>query len=96
VDTPCQGACSAGQGLSSCTAGDEGSGCTVHGRESEACQSVAEAATRAHIVLEAVPDKLEIKSKVFAEAVSTARPGAILATNTLSIPLRKIQEARGA
>jgi len=62
-------------------------------RQAKACQSVAEAATRAHIVLEAVPDKLEIKSKVFAEAVSTARPGAILATNTLSIPLRKIQEA---
>ena len=60
----------------------------------KACLSVAEAATNAHIVLEAVPDKLEIKSKVFAEAVSTARPGAILATNTLSIPLKNIQEAR--
>ncbi|CAE7543784.1 lcdH [Symbiodinium natans] len=62
-------------------------------RQAKACLSVAEAATNAHIVLEAVPDKLEIKSKVFAEAVSTARPGAILATNTLSIPLKNIQEA---
>ena len=59
----------------------------------EACQSVAEASKQAHIILEAVPDKLEIKSKVFSEAVLTARPGAILATNTLSIPLKNIQEA---
>ena len=54
---------------------------------------MAEASRNAHIILEAVPDKLEIKTKVFSEAVSTARPGAILATNTLSIPLKNIQQA---
>ncbi|CAE7377135.1 unnamed protein product [Symbiodinium pilosum] len=62
-------------------------------RQAKACSSVAEASRNAHIILEAVPDKLEIKTKVFSEAVSTARPGAILATNTLSIPLKNIQQA---
>eukprot|EP00931_Biecheleriopsis_adriatica_P117908 TRINITY_DN9338_c0_g1_i1.p1 TRINITY_DN9338_c0_g1~~TRINITY_DN9338_c0_g1_i1.p1 ORF type:complete len:353 (-),score=54.68 TRINITY_DN9338_c0_g1_i1:169-1227(-) len=56
-------------------------------------KSVAEASRNASIILEAVPDSIDIKSRVFAEAMSTARPGTLLATNTLSIPLAHLQEA---
>ncbi|CAJ1442611.1 unnamed protein product [Effrenium voratum] len=62
-------------------------------REALACKSVAEAAKDAELVIEAVPDKLDIKSKVFAEALQQARPGVLLATNTLSISLKALQEA---
>lgn len=48
---------------------------------------------RADIVIEAVAEKLEIKQKVFADAEARTRPGAILATNTSSIPLEQIATA---
>jgi len=47
---------------------------------------------QADLVLEAVPEKLEIKHKVFAEVEPQMRAGAILATNTSSIPLEQLQE----
>lgn len=65
-------------------------------RRATFCDSVAAAANGADIVLEAVPDSAAIKSAVFAEAMTTASPKALLATNTLSIPLARLQEAVSA
>lgn len=48
--------------------------------------------SQADLVLEAVPEKLEIKRKVFAEVEPKLKEGAILATNTSSIPLEQLQE----
>lgn len=62
-------------------------------RQAKACTSIAQAAKNAHLVVEAVPDRLDIKCKVFAEALQEARPGCLLATNTLSLSLNSIQEA---
>lgn len=62
-------------------------------RQAQACSSIAQAAKHAHLVIEAVPDRLDIKCKVFAEALQEARPGCLLATNTLSLSLKSIQEA---
>ncbi|WP_347329769.1 3-hydroxyacyl-CoA dehydrogenase NAD-binding domain-containing protein [Marinimicrobium locisalis] len=47
---------------------------------------------QADLVLEAVPEKLEIKHKVFAEIEPQLKDGAILASNTSSIPLEQLQE----
>lgn len=47
---------------------------------------------QADMVLEAVPEKTEIKHKVYAEVEPKLKDGAILATNTSSIPLEKLQE----
>lgn len=46
----------------------------------------------ADIVIEAVPEKLEIKHKVYATVEPQMKPGAILATNTSSIPLEQLRE----
>src|SRR4029453_13282686 len=40
----------------------------------------------ADLVIEAVPEKLELKRKVYALTEPKMKPGAILATNTSSIP----------
>lgn len=47
---------------------------------------------QADLVLEAVPEKLEIKHKVFAEIEPQLKEGAILASNTSSIPLEQLKE----
>lgn len=47
---------------------------------------------QADLVLEAVPEKIEIKQKVYAEVEPKLKADAILATNTSSIPLEKLQE----
>jgi 3-hydroxyacyl-CoA dehydrogenase/enoyl-CoA hydratase/3-hydroxybutyryl-CoA epimerase len=46
----------------------------------------------ADIVIEAVPEKLEIKHKVYASVEPQMKPGAILATNTSSIPLEQLRD----
>ncbi|GGD07976.1 3-hydroxyacyl-CoA dehydrogenase NAD-binding domain-containing protein [Halopseudomonas salina] len=46
----------------------------------------------ADLVLEAVPEDLEIKRKVYAEVEPQLKPGAILATNTSSIQLEQLRE----
>lgn len=55
--------------------------------------SVSAAAQHADLILEAVPDALEIKAKVFAEAASTAPPTAIFGTSTLGLGLADVQKA---
>jgi len=47
---------------------------------------------QADLVLEAVSEKLDIKQKIYAEAEPQMKPGAILATNTSSIPLEQLRE----
>ncbi|MFL5461254.1 MAG: fatty acid oxidation complex subunit alpha FadJ [Gemmatimonadales bacterium] len=47
---------------------------------------------RADLVIEAVFEDLEVKRKVLAEVESVARPDAIFATNTSTIPIRRIAE----
>jgi 3-hydroxyacyl-CoA dehydrogenase/enoyl-CoA hydratase/3-hydroxybutyryl-CoA epimerase len=46
----------------------------------------------ADIVIEAVPEKLEIKHKVYATIEPQMKAGAILATNTSSIPLEQLRD----
>ncbi|WP_148863525.1 3-hydroxyacyl-CoA dehydrogenase NAD-binding domain-containing protein [Marinobacter fonticola] len=48
--------------------------------------------SHADLVIEAVPEEAEIKHKVYAEAEPKLKKGAILATNTSSIPLESLQE----
>ena len=47
---------------------------------------------RADLVIEAVPEKLELKQKVYEEVEPRMKEGAILATNTSSIPLETLRE----
>ncbi|WP_373187998.1 3-hydroxyacyl-CoA dehydrogenase NAD-binding domain-containing protein [Halopseudomonas sp.] len=47
---------------------------------------------RADLVIEAVPEDLEIKRKVYADVEARLKPGAILATNTSSIQLEQLRE----
>src|SRR5882757_8039419 len=45
----------------------------------------------ADLVIEAVPETLELKRKVYAATEPRMKPGAILATNTSSIPLQELR-----
>ena len=54
-------------------------------------ESVAEAVNGAELVVEAVPEKAEIKAAVFRELDKTAPPDAILASNTSGIPITELQ-----
>ena len=59
-----------------------------------------EGVRNADLIIEAVPEKLELKQKVYAGLEPKMKPGAILATNTSSIPLQDLRttlaEARAA
>ncbi|MCB9688799.1 MAG: 3-hydroxyacyl-CoA dehydrogenase family protein [Alphaproteobacteria bacterium] len=52
-----------------------------------------EAVTNADIVVEAVPEKLELKQSLFRQVASRARPGCVLATNTSSLSVAAIASA---
>jgi 3-hydroxyacyl-CoA dehydrogenase/enoyl-CoA hydratase/3-hydroxybutyryl-CoA epimerase len=45
----------------------------------------------ADLIIEAVPERLELKQKVYASLEPNMKPGAILATNTSSIPLQDLR-----
>jgi len=49
-----------------------------------------EGVSRADVIIEAVFEKLEVKQKIFQHLEKNAKPNAILATNTSSIPLDEI------
>src|SRR6185503_12803511 len=51
-----------------------------------------EGVTSADLIIEAVPEKLDLKQKVYAATEPKMKPGAILATNTSSIPLEQLRE----
>src|SRR5438445_8635703 len=50
-----------------------------------------EGARNADLIIEAVPEKLELKQKVYASLEPKMKSGAILATNTSSIPLQDLR-----
>src|SRR3954466_9031387 len=50
-----------------------------------------ESVRNADLIIEAVPEKLELKQKVYAGLEPQLKPGAILATNTSSIPLQDLR-----
>ncbi|ABE61935.1 3-hydroxyacyl-CoA dehydrogenase [Nitrobacter hamburgensis X14] len=50
-----------------------------------------EGVRNADLIIEAVPEKLELKQKVYAGLEPRMKPGAILATNTSSIPLQELR-----
>jgi len=54
---------------------------------------LAAAVRDAEFVVEAVPERLELKRQVFAELDRVAPPRAILASNTSGIPITQLQEA---
>lgn len=51
----------------------------------------AEGVRNADLIIEAVPEKLELKQKVYGGIEPKLKPGAILATNTSSIPLQDLR-----
>ncbi len=57
------------------------------------CPALTDALSEADLVIEAVPEDVEIKRKVFAKIDGLAPLGAILATNSSSIPVSKIESA---
>ncbi|WP_174248044.1 3-hydroxyacyl-CoA dehydrogenase NAD-binding domain-containing protein [Bradyrhizobium sp. S69] len=50
-----------------------------------------EGVRNADLIIEAVPEKLDLKQKVYAGLEPIMKPGAILATNTSSIPLQDLR-----
>jgi 3-hydroxybutyryl-CoA dehydrogenase/5-formyl-3-hydroxy-2-methylpyridine 4-carboxylate dehydrogenase len=68
--------------------GDGGGG----GAELRFEPDLAAALEGADLVVEAVPEKLELKQEVFAEFEQHVTPDAILASNTSGIPITKIAE----
>jgi len=57
---------------------------------------VRAAVSGADLVVEAVPEDLELKRKLFREVAEAAAKGAILATNTSSLPITRIAEGNAA
>ena len=55
--------------------------------------SLSEAVADADLIIEAVPENLELKKEVFAQIDKAAPPHAIIATNSSSIPVSKIEDA---
>lgn len=62
-------------------------------RRVQVCSELTEAVTGSDLVIEACPEKLVLKRKVFAEIDSLAPRGSILATNSSSIPISRIEDA---
>ncbi len=54
-----------------------------------------DAVARADLVIEAVPERMEIKTSLFADLHRTAPAHAVLATNTSSLSVSRIAEATG-
>jgi 3-hydroxybutyryl-CoA dehydrogenase len=57
------------------------------------CKDLEEALRDADLVIEAVPEELELKRKVFERLDALAPPWALLATNSSSMPISKIETA---
>jgi 3-hydroxybutyryl-CoA dehydrogenase len=57
------------------------------------CKDLAEAVGHADLVIEAVPENIVLKRKVFENIDALAPAGAILASNSSSIPISKIESS---
>ena len=69
--------------------------CTVAQRDEalellETCATPDEAAAGADVVIEAVPERLDLKQRIFADIEPQVRPDTILASNTSSLSISKI------
>ncbi len=64
-------------------------------RLSAAPTDLSAAAREADLVVEAVPERLDLKKEIFRALGAAARDGAILATNTSSLPVAEIAKASG-
>jgi 3-hydroxybutyryl-CoA dehydrogenase len=62
-------------------------------RKIRRCASLGEAVADADLVIEAVPENLELKRKIFQQMDRLSPREAILATNSSSIPVSKIESA---
>jgi 3-hydroxybutyryl-CoA dehydrogenase len=56
----------------------------------ETCATPDQAASGADIVIEAVPERLELKQRIFADIEPQVRPDTLLASNTSSLSITKI------
>jgi 3-hydroxybutyryl-CoA dehydrogenase len=54
---------------------------------------LGDAARSADLVIEATPERMDLKAKLFAELSRVTTPGAVLATNTSSLPVSEIAAA---
>ena len=54
---------------------------------------LAEAVADADLIIEAVPERLELKKEIFSQIEEAAPPHAIIATNSSSIPVSRIEDA---
>jgi 3-hydroxybutyryl-CoA dehydrogenase len=54
---------------------------------------LSEAIVDADLIIEAVPEKLELKKQIFSQIDKLAPPHAIIATNSSSIPVSRIEDA---
>lgn len=57
------------------------------------CNNLVEVVSNVDLVIEAVPEKLELKKDIFAQIDKAAPPNTILATNSSSIPISKIEDS---
>ncbi|MFW9782065.1 MAG: 3-hydroxyacyl-CoA dehydrogenase family protein [Candidatus Heimdallarchaeota archaeon] len=58
-------------------------------------ESIEECIKDAELVIEAVPEKIELKQEIFKKIGEKAIPNAIIATNSSSIPVSKLEESSG-
>jgi 3-hydroxybutyryl-CoA dehydrogenase len=65
------------------------------GQKVKLAKDLFEVVKGADLIIEAVPENLELKRRLFAQIDSLAPPRAILATNSSSIPVSKIENATG-
>ncbi len=57
------------------------------------CTEMEAAAADADIIIEAVPERLDLKKRIFAQLDEVAGPDAILASNTSGLPIRELAAA---
>jgi 3-hydroxybutyryl-CoA dehydrogenase len=61
-----------------------------------ACASIGDAARGADLIIEAVPESMELKISAFGEAMAAAKGDALLASNTSSLSLTELGTKLGA
>ncbi len=55
--------------------------------------NISEAVKNSDLIIEAIPEKLELKKVIFSQIDKLAPPNAIIATNSSSIPISKLEDA---
>ncbi|MFX0037665.1 MAG: 3-hydroxyacyl-CoA dehydrogenase family protein [Candidatus Hermodarchaeota archaeon] len=55
--------------------------------------NISDAVRNTDLIIEAVPEKLELKRKIFKEIDQSASPNAIITTNSSSIPISKLEDS---